>query len=79
MLMTMVMVILTCGNDDNDVDADGDAILILQDRVLGAERMRAWRSRMTDEKAAEVRIRVGQKNNFFDLGFPLCRAVAEWF
>ena len=37
-------------------DADGDAILMIQARVLGAERMRAWRSRMTDEKAAQVRM-----------------------
>ena len=35
-------------------DADGDAILVIQARVLDAERMRAWRSRMTDEKAAQV-------------------------
>ena len=35
-------------------DADGNAILMIQARVLDAERMRAWRSRMTDEKAAQV-------------------------
>ena len=35
---------------------DGDAILMIQARVLDAERMRAWRRRMTDEKAAEVRM-----------------------
>ena len=39
---------------DVDDNGDGDAILMIQARVLGAERMRAWRSRMTDEKAAQV-------------------------
>ena len=43
--------LLVCDVDDN---GDGDAILMIQARVLGAERMRAWRSRMTDEKAATV-------------------------
>ena len=39
---------------DVNANGDGDAILMIQARVLGAERMRAWRSRMTDEKAAQV-------------------------
>ena len=51
------------GDDDgsDDVDDDGSEVddddgSLIQARVLDAARMRAWRSRMTEEKAAQVRI-----------------------